>query len=746
MNQDQRLRLAERVVFSRRTGRSGVLAALCGVLVAALGGTTGWAEEKPIDLNADHLDIDQEKRLVTAKGNVRIFQTGVVDLNADEASYAIDKREIQATGNIRLVRNGDLFTSEKVKLNIENRLGTLENVVADLNGPGGRIKAGNVEFQSQDRYVLQRASYTNCDCEPDAKPAWELTANQIDMDRLENTLTAQNVRLRVADVPILWVPWWQHPLLPKRQSGLLYPTMRAAGGNGFEVDMPYYWNIAPQRDATFTLHPTSRRGVLTKMQYRYMGERYKGSLDTQNILDTVEDRHRGLTLAQHQHSLGTWDVNGRLAASQTRDFLNDFQQKKLVDSRERRLESRLTADRLWMRSSGYTNLQTGSLWYQNLDASNDQFTVQRLPYLNVTDNRPLHGLQRMIEGGGEGAGQFHLQSDAKFDSFYQQSGDAAQRVDLAPEIQYWRSVPIGHVSGAVGVRETAYLIQGDPNQTGYAKESSERRESASVRLRMDLDLARNYGDGAYKHTLEPVIQYANVSATQQSGLPNFDATLRHFSVTNLYDGNLYSGDDRVSAAQWVSYGVTSRLVGRQENGTIQNIGSFSIGQRWAPQGDREYWGGQPHSDVVSGLEWYLSDHWGVSLSGRYDPYMAQLQSTESVIGYQDAKTEINLGYNRNLPEPIGGVITEGTGEPVEDISLLAKVRLNNQWLLQQTSAYSLETQDLKSWRTGLTYEESCWSLELSGGRDLSSQTAEHGGGYIGFFFTLRGLGDYGVTS
>ncbi|MBF0190440.1 MAG: LPS-assembly protein LptD [Magnetococcales bacterium] len=710
--------------------------------------TAPKAEESPIDLNADHLEMDPKSRTVTARGTVLISQPGMVDLQADEASYSLDKKEIQATGNIRLIRNGDLFTSEKIQLNVEKRQGAMEGAVADLKGPGGRIQAEKVQFHSENSYTLQQASYTNCDCVPGEKPAWELTAGSIDMDRVDNTLTARDVNLRLGDVPVLWVPWWQHPFMPKRQSGLLYPVMRAGGGNGFEMDLPYYWNIAPQRDATLTLHPTSRRGMLTKVQYRYMGENYKGSLDTHNIYDTVEDRHRGLTLLSHRHELGSWEIDARLAASQTRDFLNDFQQRKLVDSRERRLESRLTADRLWLRQSGYSNFQGGALWYQNLDAPNDRYTVQRLPYLILSDDRPLHALERAVNGErGDKDGRFLLHSDAKFDSFYQQSGDAAQRLDLAPELQYWRSLPIGHFSGAIGLRETAYWIQGDPTQTGIQYDSTASRESSSLRARLDLDLARTYGDGAWKHTLEPAVQYAMVSSSDQGHLPNFDSTLRHFSVSNLYAGNLYSGDDRVSSGQWVAYGLTSRLFGRQGDGAVRNLLTGTIGQRWAPENGRAYQGGNAFSDLVAGLEWFPGDHWTLSVGGRYDPYVDLLEASETYLGYADARTAVTVGYHRNTTDPkTGAMITEGTREPLEDISLQAKLRLDENWILKQQSDYSLETDGLKSWRTGVTYEHSCWSLELSGGRDLSSQTSEHGGGFIGFFFTLRGLGGYGVSS
>ncbi|MBF0128036.1 MAG: LPS-assembly protein LptD, partial [Magnetococcales bacterium] len=690
-------------------GISVLCLSLCLVFCGAHVG--GAAEETPFDLDADQLHIDNQQHRINASGKVKISQPGQMALYADEASYIIDKRQIQASGNIRLERQGDLFFGHKVDLNVASWTGILEKPVADLKGPGGHVSAAEMEFLAQDRFQLREVSYTNCDCKPGEIPAWQLKAGSVDVNSTANTLTARNATLQLGEVPVLWTPWWRHPLLPERQSGFLFPSLRMAGGNGFEADVPYYWNIAPDRDATLTAHPTSRRGLLTKVQYRYMGDGYVGQLDTQNIYDSVEERHRGLTLFQHQQTAGAWDLDARLAASQTRDFLHDFPQKKLIDSRERRLESHLEADHLWLRKSGYSDFQVGALWYENLQTTNDRYTVQRLPYMSLTDSRPLHALDRAVEGNHPAAGQFRLNGDYKFDSFYQISGDAAQRVDLSPELQYWRALPVGNVSGAFGLRETSYLIQGNPNQTGDM-DGSESRASASGRLRLSLDLARTFGNGAYKHTLEPAVQYAVVSATRQSGLPNFDSTLRHFGVNNLYSSNLYSGDDRISTGQWMAYGLTSRLFGRQGDGGVRNLANIAIGQRWAPPGDRDYQDGHSFSDLVSGLDLHPTTHWTLALANRYDPYNNVMKSTETSVAYSDANTRVSVGYHLNKPETQLIYMTEGNAERLEDLTFMANVKAGENWRFKQNADYSLETSGLKSWRSGIVYEESCWSLDL----------------------------------
>ena len=732
----------------------------------------------PIDMDADNLEMDRKKGVIKAEGNVYITRTGTLELRADRATYLFLSKQIEASGNIRLVHEGDLFTGERVILDVERQSGSMQQVNVNLRGPGGQATAKAVTFRHEkegvdrDFVLLKDASFTNCECEfgPNLPaPPWHFTSDKVEVDRADNSVTARNIKLYAAGVPVFMLPWWQQPLIPKRKSGFLQPSFRVSG-NGFETEVPYYWNIAENRDATVALRSVSRRGLLTKLQYRYLDQKIKGQLDTQGIYDTLDEEFRGMTVFEYEHKLGDWQLLSHVNASHTRDFINDFEQK-LVDNRSRRLESVATMDRIWMHDRGYTNFQSGMRWYQDLEKDNDDFTVQSLPFIVVTNSHIMGGSQDSGDDSDLLRGHWRLDSEASVDNFYQLSGDSSQRINVAPTVHFDKQIYIGRMSAALGLRETAYLLQGDPNQTGMDRDRMLHRESAMLSLRLDGTLRKLYSN-TFLHTLEPSIQYVLNTATEQNKLPNYDASLRNFTITDIFARNLYSGVDRISDGQWIGYGLTSRILSHAGDNAILEEGVFTIGQRWAPEGERKHQDGHAFSSLASSLEVNVAEGISFATTVSYNTYREEIESSDTIVSIAFADTpqdettkilqsgQVMLGHHFNSPDfsvnpnfvdqtsfgmsSLIDNLRENGREKVEDISLDASLRLAERWSWKQKTDYSLEFSELKSWGAGLTYEHQCWDLTLTGGRELATTTNKHGGGFIGFFINLQGLGGVGI--
>ena len=66
------------------------------------------------------------------------------------------------------------------------------------------------------------------------------------------------------------------PLNDERKSGFLPPSIGLDSRSGFQAAIPYYWNIAPNRDATFTLSDSLRRGPGIESEFRYLEPGYFG--------------------------------------------------------------------------------------------------------------------------------------------------------------------------------------------------------------------------------------------------------------------------------------------------------------------------------------------------------------------------------------------------------------------------------------------------------------------------------------
>jgi LPS-assembly protein len=707
----------------------GQLSALCIAVALAGASAPAFGAESPIDVDADDLKIDNKTQDMVASGNVIIQQKGVFKLQADEARYQGEENIISAKGAIKLTHHGDTFLSERILLNLAQSKGTMENVTIDMKGDGGRGGAKKVVLDSDKELTMTDGWYTNCDCKT---PPWRLAANKITVDQDANSVEARDMKLYIGNVPVAYFPWWKHPLRPERKSGLLRPDIRISGGNGMEVEVPYYWNIAPNRDLTVALRGISLRGVMGKAEYRYLGLGYAGEFKTNQIYDTQEKQYRGLTTFTHEHRIAGWDLTAEGAYSKSRDFINDFDQD-LVEDSSRRLESRLSMERQWLRKDGYLDAQTGMLWYQDLEKTNDDFTIQSLPYISVSDNRPL---SQKADGR-----LWRLQSDVRVDSFYQSSGDASQRLDLAPTVVYNKPLHVGNFSARAGVRETAYLIQGDPNQTGLNQEGNQHRESSTVSFRLDTKLEKLLANNR-QHTIEPSIEYVINASTSQSQLPNYDSTLRSFSTSNLFTNDQYSGVDRISNGQWLSYGVTSRLISLVPENDLMETATFSIGQRWAPSSDQEYQNDHAFSDVVSGLELDFVGGWSMQASNRYNPHEQEIANTDVTLSYVRANSDkLSLGYHFNQPSLFA--LAEDGSSRFEDFTLSSLFHLNDKWSYTQEAGYSLENKQMKSWESRLEYEESCWSLGFKLGNKLSADVEDHDGYYFGLIFSLKGLAEYG---
>nr|CRH06200.1 putative organic solvent tolerance protein [Candidatus Magnetococcus massalia] len=696
----------------------------------------------PVELNAAELEHDRENNAVTAKGKVSIKQGEILDLQADRATYNLNDQTLHAEGDIRILRQGTEFKGESIQLDLSRSSGVIKKGALNLPGPGGVATAEKLELLDKDRAILTDGTLTNCDCEP---PPWILEADSLELDNEANSVTARNVTLRLGGVPIAYTPWWRHPLRKERKSGFLTPSIEVSGTNGLEMDIPYYWNIAPDRDATLTLHPTSKRGVMGKVQYRYVGYEYSGTVEHHGIYDTEEDSYRSLSYLDHLHKVDDWRIHAHVETVRSDDFLGDFQQD-LLDGKSRYVTSSLIADKLWKREDGHMAVEAGLRWYENQETNVDGNTIQQLPYMILSGSRYLPVWDRRLFLSGSG----------RFDSFYQMNGDATQRVDIAPTLRYSRTMPLGRLSLAAGVRETMYWMTGNPFSAAVGTDQYQHRESSMLSARMDFKLHRNFKQGAdsrfanIRHTIEPTVQYVMNASTDQADIPNYDSRVydtlntspqnianRSFTTTNLFEENQYSGVDRISSGHWISYGLTSRFLGRtKSDGQVRELGHLTLGQRYAPQGHRDYQNGHSVSDIVMGGRLSLDDWWSLDSESRFDPHNKIVKFSDSSFTVKGDLGSLEMGYliNRN----------ENEDEVIRDITLDGSYKLAKNWRWEQEMDYSLEKSSMRSWDTSLVYLHDCWSFELTGGYRLTSTSERHGGGFAGFVVNFNGLGGYGI--
>ncbi|MDH3459551.1 MAG: LPS-assembly protein LptD, partial [Burkholderiaceae bacterium] len=188
------------------------------------------------------------------------FQQGKLRISADRLTYDYALDQARASGNVLVSRNGDIYRGQELQLSVERFEGYFlrpSYFFARTNAGGS---AARVDFLSADRAVATAATYTSCPPDGSGDPAWLLTTDRVRFDFAANEGVAEGTVLRFLGVPILAAPALSFPLTDERKSGWLPPSVNLDNKSGLRVAVPYYWNIAPNRDATLTPTVSARRG------------------------------------------------------------------------------------------------------------------------------------------------------------------------------------------------------------------------------------------------------------------------------------------------------------------------------------------------------------------------------------------------------------------------------------------------------------------------------------------------------
>jgi len=216
---------------------------------------------------ADRIDGQQDIDMV-AEGDARLARDGT-RLRADRIVYREVEDEVEATGNVLLKRGEDHMSAPRARVRLAEQTGEVEspeysftrdvlkdNMSRKVAGSG---RADVLKLEGENQYALENATWSTCS-PPD--PDWYLKAGELTLDYDREIGVARNATVVFQDVPIFYMPWAEFPLVAQRKSGLLPPTFGTSNKTGVDLTVPYYWNIAPNYDATFAprymIHEPSR--------------------------------------------------------------------------------------------------------------------------------------------------------------------------------------------------------------------------------------------------------------------------------------------------------------------------------------------------------------------------------------------------------------------------------------------------------------------------------------------------------
>lgn len=609
-----------------RAERLLVLALLGGVPAAVLAqqATSPGARDAdlPVILQADRIGGTPDVE-TTAEGAVEL-QRGPLKVQADRLSFRQAEQLLKASGNVRIESEGNRFKGRELELQIERYEGfvTEPEYFIALTQAGGR--AERIDFLGEKRVRLQDATYTSCGADGSGTPAWMLSAERVDLDFANNEGSARGGVLRFLGVPILAAPVLSFPVTDERKSGWLPPSLNIDSKSGLDLAVPWYWNIAPNRDATLTPTVSTRRGAGLNSEFRYLEPGYRGQLGL-NLLpnDRVAGRERYAALADHQGSVREVSYGLQLLRVSDDAYWKDF--PGLPSLTPRLLPAELHAERRFQAFAGDWSAYARTLHWQVLQSTNPLERIlppyQRLPQLGVQGAAPL--------GGG-----WRLDLQTEFNRFTAASGADSALIEgsrwhaLGSLSRPWL-LPGGWLIPKLSINAASYSTDTPMADSRSSASRVIPTFSADAGLVFERELSLFGRD--WRQTLEPRVLYVRTPYREQSALPLFDTAGKDFNVSSIYTENDFSGVDRVSDANQLTAGATTRFL---DPGSGLEQARLSVVQRYLFQDQRLTPDGEPVTGALSDLLLLgaaaLSPRWNVDAAVQYDAEARR--TSRSVLG------------------------------------------------------------------------------------------------------------------
>jgi LPS-assembly protein len=554
-------------------------------------------------------------------GNAELRRGGSA-IRADRLEYDQPTDVVKARGNVRINSSGNLFNGPVLDLKLDTFEGFFLLPDYKFLQNSGHGAADRVDFIDDKRLVAHNATFTTCERGegPSWMPAWIVKASTIKFDKEDDIGEASGGVLRFMGVPILTGPTFTFPLSDKRKSGMLPPTIGIDSVSGVALTVPYYFDIAPNRDATLTPTFMSKRGVDLGGEYRYLERNYKGELRASLMPgDRLRNRDRWSYNYLHSgqystgfQSVGNVDLNLSLNRVSDDNYWRDFSRSGSVLT-QRLLPS--DASLSW--GKGPFSVTLRSLTYQTLQDVSAPIVppYDRAPQLTAgykRSNVPL--------GGFEGF-DYSITTDAtrfESDRTLTRQPNANRAFALAQISRPWIR-PAGYITPKLMLNTTTYQFDG-PIANGM-RSASRTVPTFSLDSGLTFERDASFFGRAYTQTLEPRAFYVHTPYRDQSYLPNYDSGSNDFNFATVFTENAFVGNDRISDANLLTLGVTSRLLDADTGAEALRVG---IAQRLrfkeqrvtlpgvAPVNDRL-------SDLLLGATVNLTKAWALDSTIQYNP-------------------------------------------------------------------------------------------------------------------------------
>jgi LPS-assembly protein len=669
-------------------------------------------DDTPMYMEGDRMQGHSDRE-TEAQGSARFRGRGQ-SIAADWMRHDKRDNELTAIGNVRMEQGAELTEGARLRYNLDTSRGLMESARYSLspketgNAPGARGvvspydargSADRVVFEGPGLFRAQQASYTTC--EP-GNDSWFIRSREMLIDKNNNIGTARDANVDFLGTTIFYAPYLWFTLHQERKSGFLTPSYGNTSTSGFEFSVPYYWNMAPNRDLMLTPRLMSRRGVQLRTEFRYLEPQYKGQLNFEFLPnDSITGADRQLLKLNHTQTFangwtGSLDIN---QVSDGKYFTDLSTQVALTSQTYLPRQGVLSRGGTWGNSGIYAFSAMAEGW-QTLQS--DPLAPLAPPYSRRPQLTFTAQNQEVLRG------DFDLYSS--YSDFSHPTLVNGKRAVAYPSLSFPLSTPSAFITPKIGAHMTRYFL--DKNTTTLS-DKSRVLPTFTADSGLVFERSTNLFGRAYTQTLEPKLYYVYIPYRDQRLLPNFESGLQDINFATIYSENQFSGHDRINDANQLTLGVNSRLINPETGVEFLRAG---LAQRYYFRPQQVTLPGVPartnqssRSDVLAALSGNITPFWTADVGWQYNTDTSQTQRMSVAARYQPQQGKVlNLAYRHQI-------------DSFRQFDVSGQWPISGKWNAVGRWNYSAQDKRLLEAVAGLEYDGGCWAFRVVAHR-LSTAT------------------------
>lgn len=708
--------------------------------------------EEAWKIEAFRIIYDNRSKQYIAEGSVRISSEDRL-IQADWALLDTTQKVAELKGNVLLRYEQDWLEGDHVIWNLEKETGWVNEGLVFFARNHFYVSGKNISKTGPTEYELKEGFLTTCD---PANADWSVRYREMKVNT-EGIAWARGSSFRVRKLPLLYVPVVAIPISRERQSGFLAPKFALSDLNGFEVEVPFFWNIRRDMDATFYGHYFHKRGFMSGLEYRinnetwgegiwmanYLSDR-AGKTDLREYDYPFEQEDRYWIRARHSFEL-PYEVQGRLNldVASDRNFLKEFETGSVsydhTDNMFRKFFGRgvlndktilARESNLYLSKKGEDALLGMDVHYwDNLDRDVDEFTLQQLPKLTFDIAPDLIGKLPL-----------YYSLNSSYVNYWRREGDRGNRLDLYPRAYYplhWGSYL--DVEPSMGTRFTSYQVDWEESD----RSQWQGRIIPDVQLAMSSRLNRVYSIGgkdgfSLQHAVRPEIVYEYIDKVDQDDIPKFDAS------------------DEIVPRHDIRYGVssffTSKRVVKNAEGVstthYRELARLRVSQAYnirtepLPESLTESDSGE---DFPTGSDFAWD---AFNIENRFSDVRFELDITPDrylylsydvdISPYESSATrhELYMNLDSGLGHSLGVSYRFHRDSVIEELISNLKLNIFSNVSFVAYHDYSFDRKEMFKQGYGMNYQRGCWGIRLGYDKEAEDQR-------VTLSFDLLGLGSIG---